>query len=360
MSSCITDIFFNTIYGSSLGKASDSTSRVDVYRQSVMDFVSAVRTQSDAFQKIMQQCYKYAQVIIPSGGGRKPMTVAEISETIAHEMVPSDFFSEMSERQRGEIVERAVLQLVTDLSAYVLESENLIKIVHHHDLAHEETIRMLQMHGIRILAAFRDDIHGKFHGKETGAKASVDVKEMDRLLARMDRLREKYESVREERDGLEEVVQDYEEEVGELKETNAKLLRIVQIMKAKMEAAISRASPAEAAQALAGPVAAADRRRPSRRERAEPESEAGSSSGSESSDPSSEEISEPETATDSGSESAGAGSDGSSRRARARPVARRKPVRRRVKKRPPSRDAPEPEAESEGGEYDITSLVTSG
>jgi hypothetical protein len=356
MSSCITDIFFNTIYGSSLGKASDSTSRVDVYRQSVMDFVSAVRTQSDAFQKIMQQCYKYAQVIIPSGGGRKPMTVAEISETIAHEMVPSDFFSEMSERQRGEIVERAVLQLVTDLSAYVLESENLIKIVHHHDLAHEETIRMLQMHGIRILAAFRDEIHGKFHGKETGAKSSVDVKEMDRLLARMDRLREKYESVREERDGLEEAVQDYEEEIGDLKETNAKLLRIVQIMKAKMEAAISRAPPMEAAQALAGPVAAAGRKRPSRRERAE----SAPSSGSEPSDPSSEESSEPESVTDNASDSTSTGSGGSSRRERTRPVTRRKPVRRRVKKRQPSRDAPEPEAEPEGAEYDIASLVTSG
>ncbi|HJN93195.1 MAG TPA: hypothetical protein QGF05_10810 [Dehalococcoidia bacterium] len=365
LSAYVTDLYFNQVYGTSQAKAGESLGAKEAYQQCIQDFVSAVNTQRDSFQQIMQRCYVYAREVI---GSEKTSlnSVKGITETLAQEMVPTEFFREMNEKRRGEIVELALVELIKDLCSYCLEPDALSKIVDQHDAAARETIRMMQMHGVRILARYRDTVHNRFFGRKTGATPMVEAKEVDHVYARLDKLRERYDRVKEERDEFGEQLDDAEEELATERETIQRLYRLVQLMKNKLDTAVATAAPQTAAAALAirprvakERRAAARRRRPARPVRPatdetdESETESESETGSE---------------TESEGESGGSETTEASARPRRRPQ-RRKPtprttqaaVRKSVRPAPQAKATSDKDApvEADADEsYNIADLVT--
>jgi exonuclease VII small subunit len=241
LSAFATDLFFNQVYDMARQTKSDEESLTNAFQRKVPQILAAMKTSPDALQTILTRYHEYARKVVPAF---ETMAVSEMTDRLAEQIIPKDQLGDFTVRQQDEIVEMAIVQLIRDLGAYVLEARIISLIIDQRESRASATTGMIKSRGVQILTKFRDKLYSQLYNEEVGASATVDIEDLERVQRRLEKTKEKYRDAKETIGELEEELAGAEEKIEEMAAQQKKLVRLVTILRERLSDGAGRAEPA--------------------------------------------------------------------------------------------------------------------
>jgi hypothetical protein len=192
------DILFNHIYNASKLHVSGNSSITDEYKRNVQAFIIEVKNNHSSYTKTISDLHKY----FVCSTSYKTISFSQFIDNIVELVMPEEYFDSLNSEEKDEVLGSTICDLISSLGVYATSPDMLSRIIDHHDLQHQITIKILQQYAITLLLAKRDSIYNKFlknigQAKETVSIDLVEnmrkvirrlVKEKTELLAYIDKL----------------------------------------------------------------------------------------------------------------------------------------------------------------------------
>lgn len=214
-------VYFNDIYNvarASLSRNSGGKSLTDMYKSQVQAFVIGAKNDETCYRGLINNLYKYFAAYYST------VSFPQFVDKVMEQIVPSEYFGQLSNTERDEFLSSVVCELVTGLAAFSTTSGMLQRIIDAHDHQWKVTQRMIQDHGVTVLLSKRETLHNLFLKKIGQAKDQVPmglVDDMKKVLRRL--VKEKLEE-RERADR-------YARMVRALREREVKFQKIIALLK---------------------------------------------------------------------------------------------------------------------------------
>lgn len=180
-------VFFNDIYSNaqaSVAKKSEGKSLTDVYKTQVQAFVIGAKNDETCYRELIANLHKYFVAYY------NMVSFPQFVDRVASQMVPPDYYEQLANAERDEILSSTVCDLVSGIAVFATEPNMLHRVIDSHGYQWQVTQRMLQDRGIMVLLAKRETLHNQFLRKIGQAQSSVPiglVDDLKRVLRRLQR-----------------------------------------------------------------------------------------------------------------------------------------------------------------------------
>ncbi|MCE7958855.1 MAG: hypothetical protein DYH06_13120, partial [Acidobacteria bacterium ACB2] len=221
------DTLYNHVYSSARANLSGGSSITDEYTRRVHAYVLGVKNDEQCYGDVVQGVHRFF-----TGTTRyTALNFADFVDRIVGVCVPDDYFRQFTPQDKDELLSSILCDLVSNLSAFATKPDMLRRIIDEHDRAPEVTIRMLQDAAVNALIAKRSALHNKFLRKAGQARDQVSMDVVDDMKKALRRLvKEKAEAV-SRADDAEEAVEDLKRQLREAKTREAKMLKLVALLR---------------------------------------------------------------------------------------------------------------------------------
>lgn len=223
-------VFFFDIYNHSECRVNSNETLTDIYRKSTLSYTTAVKTQKDVFNKVINTLFNYYRSL-----KKTPITYSEFVKNYLFLFVPDEYCSRLTTKEIDEFFGYIICCLLAELTAYCTSPKIISKII---DLRKDNMkfiIRELQDQCVNILACKKDELHNHFIKIATGAKSGGSNDLARRLYKENSRLKKKIEKQEEKIAELSEYVEQLESDKKRYRRKMKKMEVQIGNMTASME-----------------------------------------------------------------------------------------------------------------------------
>jgi hypothetical protein len=221
------ETFYNHIWASARANVSNGVSLTDEYVRRVQAYVQGTKTDEVCYGGVVQGVHRYFTATTRFTA----LSFAEFVDRVVGLMVPEDYFRQFSTQDKDEILSSVLCELISSLAAFATQPDMLRRVIDEHDRMPEVTIRMLQDSAVDALVAKRAALHNKFLRKMGQARDHVSMDVVDDMKKALRRLvREKASAVSRAEDA-EEAIGALKEELRAARTREAKMLKLVNLLR---------------------------------------------------------------------------------------------------------------------------------
>jgi hypothetical protein len=243
LSSYFTDVLFNHIYLTIKG----NKNTIDEYVKNVKNYVSGIKTNIEYYNKMVKELHQY--FLRHVGKKFADLTYANFIARVVSISTPNDHYEKLSHSDKEDIFSNIISELVAKMAVFVTTSEMLQQIVTNHTKFAKGTIRAIQDNAVNFLIEKRAILHNKFVKTVGEVKETTSIAFTEDLKKSLKKaLKEKNDAIADLEDALDEIeaLKDknhkYKKELEASKITEAKLRKMIDLLKVRSEKGIVSAA----------------------------------------------------------------------------------------------------------------------
>jgi hypothetical protein len=243
LSAHITETIYHHIYHSADAQRG-RTSLTDEYVRHVQAYVIGIKNDERCYGDVVQGIHKYFTI----NTRYTTLSFADFVDMVVKVCVPEDYFRQFTTQDKDELLSSIVCDLISSLATYATTPDMLHRTIDGRITGSPVTIRMLQDAGVNALFSKRASIFNSFLKKMGQAREHVSLAAVDDMKRALRRLvKEKAEAVARAEDAEGEV-DELRDRLKKIKAREAKLVKLVELLKAGRDV-----GPEDAGAALAIP-----------------------------------------------------------------------------------------------------------
>jgi hypothetical protein len=221
------DTIFNHIHHSAKVNLTSGSSLTDEYVRHIHPYVIGVKNDARCYSDIVQGVHTYF-----TGTTRfTTLSFVEFVDRVVGVCVPEEYFKQFSPQDKDELLSSVLCDLVSNLAAFTTKPDMLRRIIDDHSITPDVTVRMLQDAAVTSLITKRAALHNKFLQKIGQSRDTVSMDVVDDMKKALRRLvKEKSDSMAKAEDA-ENALIDLKRQYRELKQREAKLLKLIDLLK---------------------------------------------------------------------------------------------------------------------------------